>query len=266
VLWGGGLVAYNIHVEANRRGVSWRETGLVDTAMDRYALKESFNEQWEKELSWGPFLRQQMAWVGELALPAGQPQAGWGKVALWFVMVTTVVVAALRADPDRRMLILLIAGSGYFLVFPLRNFAAFHDFARMFYIGLPLMFYATLGAWLARHRVAAAVWLTVALAVFTGTHIAVSNDRTEVSASGDVYTHEFQRIADGIEGEGRSVYVDPYWRDLVPGVPYACGFYLAEHYITPPTLADYFVSTNRAYMAGNLTPANQKVFLFTRQR
>jgi hypothetical protein len=73
-----------------------------------------------------------------------------------------------------------------------------------------------------------------------------------------VYTYDFMRIRQKIDGTGKNVYIAVN----IPYGPYPAGYYLNDQYISPHDLADYIITPNREYSPDNLTPDNDILFLF----
>ena len=261
VLWAGLCLSYNIAVESIRREVPPLQTSIVQSARNRLALNEEFNQSYLRILDWQTFLSDQTIRVVRWSFPVWEYE---GSVALSTLILAglfgVIILQARRLDPDRRLILLLMALSGPVWLIGMRNLSAFHDYTAMYYLGIPLAFYTAL---VARLRWPGAVWLALALlslAVFTYRNDQIQALHDRIGHPFDSYTHDFMRIAEALPGPHPLIDLE----DGVPFAPYALGFYLPDAFQAPESLADDVISKDKHWSADNLTPANSHLFLFCR--
>ena len=257
--WGAICLLYNIGVEAYRRGVAFGDTSIVLSAVNRLALNEGFNESYLRILNWSTFLQDQVIRIVRWSFPVWEYE---GSVALSAAVVIGLFVAiALYArglDPNRRIVVLVLAVSGVVWLMAMRNLSAFHDYTAMYYLGVPLAF---LTAVTSRLRLPRGVWIAVVvgvMAVFTSRDLMIQDLHVRLGEPYNAYTHDFMRIADALPGPGQTIDLE----DKVPYAPYAFGFYLPDDLQAPASIADYVISRDPDLLPTNLTPENEHLFLF----
>ena len=69
VVWGAGLLSYNIAVEARTRGISVQQTSIVDSAARRLSLSPEFNEQYKDSIAWGEYAASEVTRIIQWAFP-----------------------------------------------------------------------------------------------------------------------------------------------------------------------------------------------------
>jgi len=262
LLLGMTFLAYNISVEAIRNEVPFSETGIIASAQRRLSLDEDFNAQRAHILAWDVYLLQQAERITDWTIPVQLPVSSIWKPFAAFPILLCILLHLRLVNVETRMVHILLLLTGAFLIFPGRNFAAFHDFSAMYYLGIPLLFYKSI---LCRLRLVTwrSVFLPIlALALFTMANRHANRVHTRRAEMVNVYTYDFERIARRVRGPNRNIHAHGGWRGLVPGVPYALGFYLPEHFVSPLALADYVISTDTTYLPASLTPRNTKYHLF----
>ena len=265
LVWGTSLLAYNVVIEAKRNEVPLTQTSIVDSALKRLSLNEQFNEQYAGELDWARFIPGQFERIAYFSIPVGQDQLKSYKYVVLLPLVVLALVFIKRADSNKRLILLLMALSGFVWLFPMRNLAAFHDYTAMYYIGVPLVLYMALLSPLKRLGKVTIGLCVACIAFYAVVNSGVSQLHSSRQKASNAYTVDFNRIAQTI-GEGKNVYIKDGYSRLVPGVAHALGFYLAGDYFTSSKNAsDYVISTDKHYQSETLTPSNKKVFLFARQ-
>jgi hypothetical protein len=128
----------------------------------------------------------------------------------------------------------------------------------MYYIGIPLVFFSSIFMFLGAFRRLGYVLSVVALVVYVSALIQVKTWHEERAGKANEYTYDFVRILQEIDGPGKNINMP----EMIPYGPFTPGFYLSEHYLTSPDIADYIVTRNRKYPGVNLTPENKVIFLF----
>lgn len=264
---GALMLSYNIGVESIRTGVAPLQTSIIQSAENRLGLDPAFNDRYEKVVSWGGFLTDQMdrlvRWSVPLRRPGGETP---GNVLLLASALGVIAVQGARWDPERRLVVVLLAASGFVWMIGMRNMSGPHEYTTMYYIGLPLAFYAALFSLLKIPSRPAVAWalLLGALGFFF-----VANQRTqelhlelELRSDGLVrlsdYTWDMMRIREQLSGEGLHIHMV----QGIPNAPYAMGFYLQEQYLSSLVDADYVIAWDSHLLPGNLTPENERLFLF----
>lgn len=282
LMWGSSLLVINTYIEAKVRDVPISETSIVASALYRLNIDHS---KWVTEAdyqrtiykeAWGFFTKGQLSRIISLSVPLGNNPINddwysplghrWlnSTNLRYLILLPIVLISGIfikKQEANKRLILLLMALSGFFWLFPMRTLAAHHDYTAMFYIGIPLVFYTALFLPI-KPKKYAIILLIFAVAVFITSNFLVNRFHSHLAENVDGYTHDFDRIAHMVEDE-KNVYVDGGHLDLIPGAPNAVGFYLPDNYLTTSIkAANYVISSNKNYQASTLTPFNEKVFLF----
>jgi hypothetical protein len=144
----------------------------------------------------------------------------------------------------------------------MRGLTAFHDFTTMFMLSASVVFMAS---WL-RFVPARAQLIPALLACLClGYSTKVRNDYLRRRPLGSVYTEDFRAIEAKLK-PGEVIALDPKRQLLVPGVPYAVGFFLADQPIGGNEQTRFLVTNKKKHKTAgrNLTPDNKKLFLFSK--
>jgi hypothetical protein len=262
IIWGAILLGYNIHIEAQTIGLPYTKTSIVTSASKRLSLDETFNEQYQDKLRWTKFIPEQFDRIINLAIPQGHRQLGPLKYLILLPMMIFIPIFIKKQEPDQRLIPLLMILSGIAWLFPLRNLTVFHYFTIMYYIGIPLVLYMAIFStikFLKQHKY---FLLIFCLVLYAASNLLLYQKHSEIAEQVNDYTYDFNRIKQQIVGQHKNIHVQGNLEDLVPGAPFAIGFYLPEHHISPLEMSDYIISKNKDYASNPLTPFNKKIFLF----
>ena len=142
ILWGAGLLSYNISVEAQKRHISILQTSIVDSAGRRLSLNPEFNQA-NEQISIG----QRTPEPKSAGLSSG-PRRLNGRIpdflvslALLVLVFVIIGIVIRRQTLEKRIIFILLALSGFVWMIPMRNLAAFHDYTTMYFIGVSLAFF-----------------------------------------------------------------------------------------------------------------------------
>jgi len=147
----------------------------------------------------------------------------------------------------------------------MRNMSGPHDYTSMYYLGVPLLFYAAGFSLLKVSRRPLLAWglLVVVLVLFytANRHTQALHRKLEresdVAASLSQYTWDMMEIRAALPARGAVVAMAHGF----PNAPYGFGFYLPEHYLGEMDAADFAIATGSSGLSGNLTPENRRLFL-----
>jgi hypothetical protein len=134
-------------------------------------------------------------------------------------LFAVIILLARRLDPNRRLVLLLTALAGPVWLIGMRNLSAFHDYTAMYYLGIPLAFYAAL---ITRLRWPGGVWLALVFVGFGLSLIATTRSRicTSETGSRSTATSRFQLwIADALPGGRASTSRTGFHSRRTPWVP-----------------------------------------------
>lgn len=259
IAWGGLLLSYNIVVEAHKRDVTILQTSILRSARYRLSLNPEFNLENEGVINWRIFAEGQVERILQWTFPLkGVNYEFSGNSLVLGGMFIIIGVMIWRESLERRIVYLILVLSGFGWLIPLRNLSAFHDYTAMYYIGVPLVFFLAVLAFLKLPKQAAYVLAMLGLVLYVSAIVHVKAWHEERAGNADQYTYDFMRILDNIDGTGRNINMP----EQIPQGPFTPGFYLSEHFLSSPEAADYVVTRNRKYPAENLTPENKLIFLF----
>ncbi len=284
IVWGAAFLGYNLVVESARRGVPLAQTSIVDSAIRRlpvFGEKEAGRTVGKDVLPWGEFAVVESERLIRWTLPPRVDNLnafGW---LFGAVMLITVLMYAWRQRGARRGLVLMTAFWGVAWLAFMINLAHGHEYVVMYGIGLPLVFYIAVASLLPGNRLLTGVLLLTAFVALGVSHASVRAELSNRVTNRAVFTEDYNRIAQRIEGTGRNVHINVSDGRCVidDDFCYVLGFYLSEHFIAPVSVADYALSrlpthyahpvylppddTNGLLLAPNtLTPENTTAHLF----
>jgi hypothetical protein len=259
MVWGASLLLYNIIVETQIRDVSILQTSILRSARYRLSLNPQFNLENEGVINWWTFTESQVQRIVQWSFPVKGMDFGlWINSIILLGMFLIMGTMIWKQPLEKRLLYLILIFSGFGWLIPLRNLAAFHDYTAMYYIGIPLVFFLSVATLIKPPKYAAYLLVSLTLILYVSVIFQVRSWHEERSERANEYTYDFVRILEKIEGAGKNINMP----ERIPYGPFPPGFYLSEHYLTSPEVADYVVTRNRRYPAENLTPENEIIFLF----
>ncbi len=257
--WAAWNLTYNIQMEAVKRGVPTLETSIIRSASKRLALDSEFNAANADVLDWRFFISDELIRLVRWSFPIWTYEGSWlVSAGIIGLMLAVIIRFGRTLDPARREILKILTLSGPIWLFGLRNLSAFHDYTAMYFIGIPLAFFASVAALVRLPRLGWTLAAAFSLAVFTARNAQMQNLHREIGGASSAYTHDFMRIAAALPSQGQSIYLD----DQVPDAPFAPGFYLPGQYLAPLQFSDYSISRKPRFQKTNLTPENSRLFLF----
>lgn len=264
-----GLVflTYNVGVEAARTDVPWQQTSILQSAENRLGLDPAFNTQYPDVVSWSAFLGDQLDRLVRWSIPLRKPGGELAPNLLLLGGALAVIgLQASRWDPRRRAVTILMVVPGFVWMVGIRNMSGPHDYTSLYYLGVPLAFYASVFGLLRAGRRPILAWgaLLASLAVFI-----VANQHTqalhlELETRSDPLGRLSQFTWDMMEIRARlpdGPQVVALEQEL-PNAPYGLGFYLPGAIQGPTDQADFIIGSGARDRPGNLTPENRRLFLF----
>jgi hypothetical protein len=261
------LLLYNASIESWRTGVSFFGTSIFESAEDRLGLDPAFNLRNAAVAAWPRFLVDQLDRLIRWSLPLRKPGGWlWGNVAISGVMLVVIAFASARWDRARRVLVVVALASPIVWLTGMRYMSAPHDYTSMYYMGVPLLFYASAFSLLKVTRRPLLAWsvLAIALVLFhvsnqhTQTLHAELETRSDPVGRLSQFTWDMMAIREVLPGDGTVVALSQEF----PNAPYGFGFYLPEYALGSMDLADYIITRNPEALPGNLTPENKRLFVF----
>lgn len=296
----GIILAYNFGQEwlalSAFQDISFSQLPSVESMFRRTGVDPSLFNVESLEVLWPDFLFGQIVRMGYISVPFVIQDFIFREVSI-FVYVSIIISVCLgriRLINHRRLwLILILAGFCWSL--PMRYSTAFHEFEAMFYIGIPLCFYAWLSVWCQKLFGKNFLWIVVLasliVVVMSGIKInrVTREDIEGVDFHKDVEDVDFHKamisdlntIRTITRGENVLVPVvdsrdfqtgkNPAYKELT-GVQHGLDFYLSGSGIVfineLERLGDrirypkFTISREREDGPGLLTPDNQLMFLY----
>ena len=259
LIWGASLLSYNILAEARKRDVSILQTSILRSARYRLSLNSEFNLQNEGVINWRTFTEDQIERIVQWTFPLkGMNFGNWGNSLILAVIFLAIGIMIWNQHLEKRIIYLILILSGFGWLIPLRNLSAFHDYTAMYYIGISLVFFLSIFTFLTPSKRIEYVLVVLTLVLYVSALVQVRAWHEERAGKANLYTYDFVRILEKIDGTGRNINMP----EMIPYGPFTPGFYLSQHYLTSREIADYVVTRNRRYPAKNLTPENKLIFLF----
>ncbi|HET7009782.1 MAG TPA: hypothetical protein VFI11_03315, partial [Anaerolineales bacterium] len=140
--WAALNLLYNIQVEAARRGIPLGETSIVQSAVNRLALNQDFNQSYLQLLNWRYFIADELVRLVRWSFPIWGYEGSVALSAVILVLMLAVIVWFGRSlDAPRRMVLTVLVVSGAVWLAAMRNLSAFHDYTAMYFLGIPLALY-----------------------------------------------------------------------------------------------------------------------------
>jgi hypothetical protein len=261
---GSTCLAYNISVEAGRNQVPWTHVGIVDSATRRILKTEiRASKKQKNELKWSKFAKVQterfVANAQPFIGPGVAPKSTGGKVALMLLCFAAVGAFIATRKRELRPPMIVAALSGVLWIIAMRGLTAFHDFTIMFLLSGMVLLMLTLIHWVPERIAPLAALLGCAVLVFSTA--SRNTELEQARALGELYTDDFARIEKKLK-PGETFQLEPTeLKKIVPGVPYAVGWYLPNNFIADHS-AQVVSTKAKRKGAKNLTPKNRKLFLY----
>ena len=262
ILLGAIFLSYNIFIESDSRNIPFGETSIVAAAEDRLSLNQDFNQSFEGVLKWENFLKGQLDNLIKWSTPLKISGLGFlPNLLVVTIVLSVIIIYTLKQDPKTRVVIFVAVMSGVVWLLAMRNLSAFHDYTSMYYLGVPLIFYTAAFSVLTlqNFKYSGAMILIGSLLLFYVANNRVQQLHFKLGRYQNVYTHDFMRISEKIDGTGNIISM----RTSIPHSVYAFSFYLPKQRLDFEAIPDYIITGNRHSYPETLTPDNEKVFLFT---
>ena len=262
------------------------ELPSVHSATKRLGADADFNAEYAERLAWGEFLlKNQLYRMGQMLYPfflspfdhSWKADKAHDYLAVYAGALALAVccIGLVLAPVKHKTLLATLAISGFGWALPLRHSVTFHDFETIFYIGIPLVFYALILLYLRklgnRQAIAAIAVAALLLFVLSGANMArVGHDANEAAAEAEML-QDFAAIRDLVDGG--VVYIPSYRNDpQYGGAPWASSFALAGNVVVYAgdkhgagrEAADFVIERRRDAGPALLTPDNRRIFLYDR--
>jgi hypothetical protein len=270
----GGLVAavwlaYCIAVEMAIRDVSLERTSIFDSAMRRAGLEPKFVAIFGEQLQWPIFHRIQMQRFDTALAPHWLVQGGpvaladGARIVIYGALTALAWRLWLRCPGPARLVIPVCALFGPVWIYGMRWTSYFHDYFSITYGGTILMLWTAALAPLPRRL--GPVVLAAALMVFGASARSSGEHGQEAVATMNARSEDLARIRQALPA-GAAVYVEDGHEAVVPGAPFALGFFLSGAIIHPRPTAPYILTKDAQRGTRSLTPGNSRVFLVRGRR
>ena len=259
VLWGAGLLTYNTIVEARTRNISILSTSIVDSASRRLGFNQQFNTNFEEIINWPSYVQLQIPriikWIAPFKWPSPNLLLSLGLLA---VVIAVIVIAIRRQPLEKKIVFILLAFSGFVWMTLMKNLAAFHDYTTMNFIGTSIAFYLSLLILLKPSRDAVVYLALMGLMIYSSAIVQVRDLHETIGANISEYTYDFMQIDEVLNSKGNNIYM----ASEIPYGTFAAEFYMPDQYLSPQSIANYVISSDKNYLPDDLTPDNKMMFLF----
>jgi len=266
VTFGALCLSYNIFAESFKRGVNYQRADIIGSAKRRLVSDRGLTTRQKGFLKWSKYSRIQ----SERFVLTIIPVLFVKDVTLdksWLLAISAALVGSLITAQRRlkRRLWKLLVFSGIVWILLMRRLTAFHDYTSMFYLGTSLGIYAAciyklprLVRWVALPAACVVFVCSVRVYGFDGPGSHNSLVRNQ-------FTSDFNRITPHLKN-GDRVYIEGtdthlHYPEIVPGAPFAVGFYLADQVLTTKARSRCIISKNQKLRELSLTPYNLHFFL-----
>jgi hypothetical protein len=184
--------------------------------------------------------------------------AAGARVVIYGLLTALVWRLWSRCPAPARLVIPVCALFGPVWIYAMRYTTHFHDYFSITYGGTILMAWAAALAFLPRRL--GPVALAAALAVFSASLRSAAERPAAIAVPTDALSEDLARIRNALP-DGAEVHVEGGYDALVPGAPFALGFFLSGAIIDPLPTAPYVLTRDTRRGARSLTPGNSRVFL-----
>ena len=292
--FGVAVLAFNIAGEyfASDGDRPLHQLKSVQSAIKRLGGDAWFNAYYAERLVWGNFLESQFYRVGRMLYPFFLSPFDniyetidlgleVNKARDYLAVFTGVLALAVCgiglvfARVRHKMLLATLAISGFCWALPLRHSVFYHDWEAIFYVGVPLVFFALIMLYLRKLLSQRGIIVVAAAAlllfILSSAEMArIGHDEGEAAVHAEMM-QDFRVIRD-IVGEGIVVLppgVHPWSQesDRYGGAGLAVQYFLAGSTITrlnARNLANFAIDRHREPGPALLTPDNRRVFLYDR--
>jgi hypothetical protein len=260
-IWAASLLTYNVMTEAHKRQIPLMQTSIVQSAENRLALDESFNEKFAEILDWEEFLPGQVDRLVLWSFPIwNYDTITWLDAIIVFAMLAVITTYGAQLDMTGRKTLALMVLSGAVWLIGMRNLSAFHEYTTMYYLGLTLAFYVSALSLLRIPPKLAFAVLVCALAVFAYRNQKTQDVHNQIGLPYNSFTYDFARIREQIPDGAVTVYLPEGIKSASTSA--AIGFYLPNAFLAPEKSAEYVITSEKGFLPETLTPDNTKLFLF----
>jgi hypothetical protein len=266
---GAVFLTYNVGVESLRTGAAPLQTSILQSAENRLGFDPAFNLQFAEVVGWDRFLQDQLDRLVRWSVPLRKP--GGETVPNLMILAAALTVIGIqlpRWDRDRRAVALLLLVPGFVWLIGLRNMSGPHEYTSMYYLGVPLVFYASGLSLLKVPRRPVLAWgiLAAALLLFYTANRNTQSLHQELETRSDPVGRLSQFTWDmmAIRLKLPEAAVVVALSQELPNAPYGFGFYLPEYARGSKDTADFVIARDPNAMPGNMTPENKRMFLFPR--
>ena len=268
----GGLVAaawlaYCTTVEMAIRDVSLERTSIFNSVLRRAGLEPKFVATFGDQLQWRNFHRTQTqrfdtAFAPHWLVHSDPIALAYGARVVIYGVLTALVWRLWSRCPDpARLVIPVCALFGPVWIYGMRWTTHFHDYFSITYGGTILMMWTAALAPLPRSL--GPVVLAAALVVF-GASAWSAGEHAKQVATRNALSEDLARIRQALPA-GAGVHVEGGHEGVVPGAPFALGFFLSGAIIHPLPTAPYVLTKEARRGTRALTPGNSRLFLVRRE-
>ena len=266
--------------------VPLKDLPSVNKMIARIGADPGFKARYADSVRWPTFLKREFYRIGGIVVPFSLPgyvtpfgQHSDSRLRLQRFILGIVGIAATSACliglrySRYKILTASLLLSGFIWAFPMRHFTAFHDFQSLFYIGIPLVFFALALLWireLSCERMIAGL-AGVALVVFVLSSFQmgrIGQDKRDVAFDQAVIA-DFQAIRKETSGKSVAVAYTAEANNAVrfAGARHAVNYYLSGRVLGETRLGDdsgydFTIAREREPGPNLITLKNSHVFLY----
>ena len=287
VLFGGAILSFNLGKEyffAFGGQIPLAELPTVRSVAERFGASGGFNARFAEQLAWPAFLESQFGRIGGMTLPYGLIEPIWGTVvdhsweteflpgmSAWGIIAGGVCLVGLPFT-RHRMLLAVLAISGFCWALPMRHNVALHEYTAVFYVGVPLTVFSLIFLWVRRLLGDRFVPILTAAAlpvfVLSSAEMAGVGDGAREAAVEADLMHDFEAIR-GRVGEGVMRLPPDHWRKRNGLTFDRMEYFLSGNPLVPAIhprqdMVDFVLLHHRDEGPALLTPDNRRVFLYDR--
>jgi hypothetical protein len=284
ILVTGSFLAHNVYQEAKIRNVSIFETNIIASAKSRLGVSE-MNPELERKARLSKAVVLQIEGLIMNLMPGamGSPQEilvasrraaksvggvlvllGVAAVFLYF-LPRQVYRGWRRIEPWQKSAGILFMGYGFLWGIVMRKLTAFHQYTQMFL--LPAAIFLVAIALLdlferkpSRNFLKSSILIAFTLFVLGLVKIKSLHDQN--LEDGRLQIAEAQRVLEALPAEGAKIFVEGGYRQLVPGAPFAAGYFFSRHFLAPAEFAEYVITASLREGEPLLNPGAVKFFLY----
>jgi hypothetical protein len=265
------ILSLQLFNESKMTNKPLNETDTISSMKKRMGENNTFENKYAKRLEFNNVAKTQFERIKIISTPGSLTLYDKSYTAGYFNLLIIIFLISLLAQYKKykstyRVLI-IFALSGFIWGFGMKNFTMFHDFQSIYYIGIPILLYASILSFIynsvkKKNTVLVIILFFSSLNFFYETYT-FNKIKNNMSKKSNIFTKDMQFIKNKVENN-KTICIDGNIKNVCGG-RHACAFYLSNNYLQKDSkqIQCDFIISNQMKFSNLLSPENKKVFLFS---